>query len=107
MFDISTLWVFINQMETFSSQSLWDKLYLHVINRSFDRDVPVEIQLQGFAAPVVKLSMESVVGELCNGQAAGRARIEANAGTLSPAVVSVVLPQRSVSVVMVELGKGN
>ena len=32
MLDISTLWVYINQMETFSTNSLWDKLYLHVVN---------------------------------------------------------------------------
>ena len=27
--DISSLWVFINQMDTFSSKSCWEKLYTH------------------------------------------------------------------------------
>ena len=29
-FDISSLWVFINQMETFSTKSCWEKINIHV-----------------------------------------------------------------------------
>lgn len=85
-----------------------DKLYLHLINRHFDGDLPVRVNLSAAGTPAGAATHRRIVGRLNNKPAEGEehrapAWVQSSPVPLDGTVLNVTLPKRSVSIIEVPL----
>jgi alpha-L-arabinofuranosidase len=84
-----------------------DKVYIHVINRNFNEDEQVKIELTGFDNLSSEATLHSYTGNLTNTPAieetGAYGEIKTSTLEVKRNSVKVTLPMRSVSVITVDL----